>query len=556
VKTTAVRRSAFGVRRVVLACAGAALVVAAPATQEQDSPLVAAMKDELARSMKELRIKDEPPPYYIEYHVDETVTMRTAARLGATEVDDRDSRLRTVSVEVRVGDYQFDSSRFVVSQGRGGYTPQGEGSAVTTLDDNYDAIRRQLWLATDTAYKNAVNTFARKKAAFQNRATTDPLDDFSKAAPVTTVRPRPPRPASPIDWAQRARELSAALRSSPQLQSSAVSVAEQYGTHYFLNSEGFLVVMPIEDATFVVSADTQADDGMTLRASYRLSESRLEHMPPLDALMTAVRGVGDRLTAERTAPLGEEFTGPVLFEGRAGAEVLAQSFVPLLLATRAPDSDNPRFARQPSTPFLTRIGLRVMAESFSVSDTPSLTRFGDQRVPGAYEVDDEGVLAKDVPLVENGRLLTLLTNRTPNRNLPESNGHGRGNGPQAGVVQIRSSRAIPAAEMKKKYLDLLRVQNKEFGYIVRSLDTQSSPLFFKVTADGTEQMVRGVNLTDVPPNAFRDILEASSELTLHTYRTGGGPVSVIAPALLFEELEVEEVSDFLQKPPIVPSPLF
>ena len=109
--------------------------------------------------------------------------------------------------------------------------------------------------------------------------------------------------------------------------------------------------------------------------------------------------------------------------------------------------------------------------------------------------------------------------------------------------------------MKKKYLELLKIQTKEFGYIVRSLDTQSTPLIFKVTPDGAEQMVRGVNLAEVPPTAFRDILEASSELTLLTYRTGGGPVSVIAPALLFEELEIEEVTDILQKPPVVPSPL-
>jgi hypothetical protein len=42
---------------------------------------------------------------------------------------------------------------------------------------------------------------------------------------------------------------------------------------------------------------------------------------------------------------------------------------------------------------------------------------------------------------------------------------------------------------------------------------------------------------------------------MYTYRTGGGPVSVIAPALLFEEIEIEVASDILQKPPIVPSPL-
>jgi hypothetical protein len=83
-----------------------------------------------------------------------------------------------------------------------------------------------------------------------------------------------------------------------------------------------------------------------------------------------------------------------------------------------------------------------------------------------------------VRLVENGRLLMLLTNRTPQRNLPTSNGHARGNGPQAGVVQVRSTRAVPAAEMKTKYLELLRIQDKEFGYIVRSIDTQSTPEIF------------------------------------------------------------------------------
>ena len=68
-------------------------------------------------------------------------------------------------------------------------------------------------------------------------------------------------------------------------------------------------------------------------------------MPPLDVLMAATRAIGERLTAERTAPLGEEYTGPVLFEGRAGAEVLAQSFVPLLLAAALRPTPTTRASR-------------------------------------------------------------------------------------------------------------------------------------------------------------------------------------------------------------------
>ena len=66
----------------------------------------------------------------------------------------------------------------------------------------------------------------------------------------------------------------------------------------------------------------------------------------------------------------------MLLEGQASAEFLRQTLVPLMLARRAPDAENPRFApgQGQATPFLTRIGLRVLSDSFSVSDTPSLKR--------------------------------------------------------------------------------------------------------------------------------------------------------------------------------------
>jgi hypothetical protein len=68
--------------------------------------------------------------------------------------------------------------------------------------------------------------------------------------------------------------------------------------------------------------------------------------------------------------------------------------------------------------------------------------------------------------------------------------------------------------------------------------------------------VRGLRFGTVPSTAFRDLSEASQERTLYNYRGGlTSAVSVIAPSLIFEELEVQRTRDILQKPPIVPSPL-
>jgi len=77
-----------------------------------------AMQDEMKRSMSELRMKDAPAPYYIAYEVQDRTVTDVSGRLGAL-IENLPRRMRVLRVEVRVGDYAFDSSRFI-SQGFGG----------------------------------------------------------------------------------------------------------------------------------------------------------------------------------------------------------------------------------------------------------------------------------------------------------------------------------------------------------------------------------------------------------------------------------------------------
>ncbi|HEY7442862.1 MAG TPA: metallopeptidase TldD-related protein [Vicinamibacterales bacterium] len=542
---------------------------ATTASDAAASPILAAMQDELKRSMAELKLRDEPPPYYIAYEVDEVASSRITSQLGAI-VSDALNRSGTLRVEVRVGDYNFDSSRFVV-QGRGGVVPiSGEAAIGITLDKDYDALRRQIWLLTDAVYKRAVTAFARKKAAFQNRAVTEVIPDFSQQAPVDTVLSGVEPVRDMGDWAERVKKVSAVFASNADLQTSEVSVSDTRGTHYYINSEGSTVVAPIQFATVQLSAETQADDGMVLHDRFEATETRLQDLPSVSALTTRALEAAARVSAARTAPLGEEYTGPVLIEGEASAQLAAQTLVPLMLARRAPDADSIRITQLVQgqvTPFLSRIGLRVLPDAFSVTDTPSLKQFEDRPVPGSYVADDEGTPAQDVTLVEKGRLVTLLTNRTPNKHLPRSNGHGRGGNVQAGVFQMQSAQAVPAAEMKARYLELLKLQSKEFGYIVRVLDFDDTPgaglargpiilHATKISLDGTESPVRGLRFADIPFASFKDITDASQERKLQSYRAqGGAVVSLIVPDLMFEELEIQRISDIAQKPPIVRSPL-
>ena len=73
-------------------------------------------------------------------------------------------------------------------------------------------------MATDASYKRAVGIFARKKAAFQNRAGVDQIPDLSRETPTSTVTPAPASPAARRTWVDRALQLSAIFSSAPTVE--------------------------------------------------------------------------------------------------------------------------------------------------------------------------------------------------------------------------------------------------------------------------------------------------------------------------------------------------
>ena len=166
------------------AAAGAAAVgeAAAEAGEQradaQGSVLMRALRDELARSMEALRMDDVEGPFFLAYRVDETETRgATAAFGGVTETTD--SKSRALTVELRVGAPALDNSNYL-------------GSTISwfypdlPLDDNYRELRRHLWLVTDEAYKNALETLTAKRAAMQSKQR-DETPDFVARPPVVAA---------------------------------------------------------------------------------------------------------------------------------------------------------------------------------------------------------------------------------------------------------------------------------------------------------------------------------------------------------------------------------
>src|SRR5213595_1949995 len=137
-------------RPLLLLVAGVA--VAARAQTRASSPVLDAMRTELARSLT--TFKGQPTaPYFLSYEITEAHTVNVPGSFGAiTQSSER--RHRALDVDLRVGDFRFDNTHPL----RGGFPGRafmsfGDGMAEIPVDDDPGAIRAALWYATDRRYK-------------------------------------------------------------------------------------------------------------------------------------------------------------------------------------------------------------------------------------------------------------------------------------------------------------------------------------------------------------------------------------------------------------------
>ena len=88
-----------------------------------------------------------------------------------------------------------------------------------------------------------------------------------------------------------------------------------------------------------------------------------------------------------------------------------------------------------------------MPDFMNAVDDPGLKTFDGKGLIGSYEIDDEGVPAQAVKLVDAGRLDNYLIGRQPVRDFPQSNGHGRAGitgpaHPMIGVLKITADNGL------------------------------------------------------------------------------------------------------------------
>jgi len=585
------------------------MVAGAQVSQDNDHTLQA-MRDEMNRAKTRLELKipniDRPVrPYYVEYRLLDLEVREVVAEYG-TILSSTHTRNRFMDVESRVGSHKLDSSNFVSDDGfRGFIGPTGS----VGIDRDYDSLRQDLWIATDQAFKEAVETYSRKQAYLSSLARQSDIDDFAKAEPVKLIEPLETPDWTGRNWDQEARETSSTLRAFSEIHESRVTYYLVYATEYLLTSEGTEIRQNRHFAGIEAGLGTFAADGVPLNHFYATYATHPAGLPGVETVRKGLNVAGTELMALRAAPPAQDYTGPVLFEARAAASIVAQVLGPAVNGARPPISFSPVMEQMlgnlgGKSDWVGRLGARVLPSGVTAVDDPGAKDFHGTPLIGGYAVDDEGVRAEKVTLVESGNFKGELMSRRPGPDSSQSNGHGRAAflndaKPTMSNLFFSSAETLSAADLKKKFLDSCRAEKLNYCLVVREMDNPALSLLhqedfsellasygggagagdrlplvvYRVYPDTSrEEIIRGSRIVGLNSRALRNLAGIGNDSFVFNYMQSqingfagtalgafgsaqsGLPASVVAPSLLFEELEVRGARGEAKRLPLLPPP--
>lgn len=534
-----------------------------------------AITDELSRSVEKLKAPGHAAPYFLEYDMYENDDFSVDASLGSVLSKSR-RHGRTAFPTLRVGSYKMDNTNF-----RGSSSLDTPDDAIT-IEDDYFAIRRALWLLTDSRYKQALETLDEKKAFLLEKSEVEDLDDFSHETPLNWLKPVKKLGIDTEAWTERVRKLSEVFRKHTFLYDSWARFDERILNSWLINSEGTRVRTSECSCRYLLFASIRAKDGMQFSDWEPIISHDRMNLPLIESVQNTAEKMVSRLKDIAEAPLVEDYEGPVLFEDQAAAEFFAQILAPLVTSMRS--KINEPLDPFNNNPFSKKLGKRVMPVFMSVTDDPLTKYFNAQELFGTYDVDEQGVRGQKVKLIEDGVLKTLLSGRTPTREVKHSNGHGVAG---EGSNTSRCSCLYIDSKMKLRHKELvahLKKMGKELGlehvFIVRRLanssrqsegDLQSSVswsgpnsktlsnplLIYRVSVkDGKESLVRGARFSSVTSRVLKEIVATGAEVQAYPVETtSNNYFHVITPSIILREIEIERVPPEQVRPPILENPL-
>ncbi|HSK04053.1 MAG TPA: metallopeptidase TldD-related protein [Kofleriaceae bacterium] len=579
-----------------------------PPSKAVTDAIIEAIRDEMGRATKALQIPGAPKPYHIAYKITEVDVNDVAASLGQT-TSKRNRHFVNLEARVRVSPDNtpgFDNGNFVVPQAD---ELDGVAGFNLPLEATPRIARRAAWLVTDAAYKEALIQLRAKMEARRAGSSSRPADvpSWTAEPPVVSEAPVLVAPLESLDELDaRAKALSATFRDLPSIRESRVAMTSYLERRWYVTTEGTTVTDTRRASGLLIAATGQADDGQLLPQYFLRYGHTAKDLPGDDELKAAAKKLVETIGALAKAPVMDRYLGPVLFEGEGAVGLIRATLAPHLGGTPVPEGLSPQEAKTFGGALTDKVGLRVMSPNLSIVDDPTAKTGAGKALIGGYKIDDEGVAAQRVEVVKDGSLKTLLTSRTPAHKASRSNGHARRTADggtyhgSATNLFVLGKGGVPRRALEQKLIAAARAEGLKYGLLIKQLDDAaitSAPEFsrrelvqmikstdqalpppailaYRVYPGGKRELVRGVQMAEVPIRAWKDVLGVSTEVTTYNFLaaaesqlqlrltggvddgfvpSGGIESAIVTPDLLMKEIDI--VGAKIERPqPVVPKP--
>lgn len=563
-----------------------------------DNDILNAMRDEIKVNLNELKLESLKSPYYIEYElvISEPINIKYSS---GKLVEKLENKSASVSVGLRVGDYKFDNTNFFdVGLSFFGSSDDEERFRRRSIpiEIDYNTLRKELWLATDAAYKQNSEIYSKKVSALKNRMKKDTIDDFITIK-VNKNYNKKEFPKLDIDYyADALKSASDVFKNTKEIYTNAANLEFSRKTKYYVNSEGIEYITTESYTGIEIVAFTQATDGMPLSDFISFYAKDPKFLPNKDSIAKATKNMMNNLVnLSKSNVLEDAYSGPILFEDQAACEIFAQVFTPNFVAQRSLMTESGSQEVDRFSAFQNKIGARVLPEYLSIDDLPNQVNYGNTNLLGHYAFDEDGLEAQDLNLVQDGYLKNLISGRTPNKKIKVSNAHKRGGSPIFSNILVnynpKSKNVLSKKDMKSKLIKLVKDRNLDYGIIIKkihNLNIYSTTMYsaslgsiefirgegnfpiveaYKIYKDGKEELIRGLKGYNFSTQTFKDILNVSKDIYSYNYLApavvsnfvSGGEqyvtASISSPSLLFEDGELRVIESDFKKPPTLSRPI-
>ena len=537
-------------------------VLPAPAFEEKigmsfDETVFAAMKDEMDRNRKHLKLPDNKEPYYFSYTANRYRIVNVVATLGGLLTVDYTPWRMNMANQVMVGDYQHNNDLDYRGSAASGQLPES---------GDYNLLRRAFWQSSDMMYRYALQMQTQKESYLASNplpaedAALADMQQLEASEYMETLAE--PYEVDMEKLKKMATELSDLFKNYPELFNSSVMFNGSVMDIYRLTSEDVKLKFGQGYIRFIVQAQLRLADGSVIADSFSVSAENAAGLPGLEELKKRVTDFAEGLLARRERKsLDKYYSGPVLFEGSAAADLFATNLFKhgALFANRQLVND-PR-----ANVWGDRMNSKVVDSRLSVVNHTDWKEYEGKKVTGAYVMDADGVKPeKETVLIENGVLRKLLNGRVPARNALESTGSmGFGNipsdllaHPRTGVVHITTSKGLKAEKMKKTLLGAGKAEGLEYVYIVRKVAGANTALYKVDVKTGEEIPVRVMTFKLPGIDKLEMLGGVSAEEMISEQSSKNRSFSVIHPvSVLVNDVEIAKEAIKAVKEPALKYPL-